>query len=234
MAGGQQALLGGGPTPPQPLSTFTFGYNAAAFTLAWPASHAANDIGILLVATANEVLATPSGWNPINTPIGTAGPPGDALATRIYAFWKRAASGAEADASIGDSGVEQQAVMFVLRGCDVGASPIEAVTGDALTTAAAGATVPSTTTLGNNRYVVGASSNAVGGTTTNNATCVWTTNAALDNFIELADFSVLNGQQIGAFGGSLTLAGATGTTAATFSQSGRQERVIFAVKPIGG
>jgi hypothetical protein len=221
-----------GGVPPVPLATFTYGGNAAAFTLAWPAGHQSDDVGILLVETGNEALATPSGWTAVNTPTGT-GPAAANNSTRLYAFYRVATSGAEANASIADSGDHQTAVMFVLRGADT-VSPIEAVTGDLGT--GVNTTVPTTTTLGPNRYVVGACSDAGNPGTDNNASIVWTANSSLDNFVELADYgnaSVFTAM-IGAFGGQMLAAGAVGTTSGTFVSSGAQERVIFAVKPVGG
>jgi hypothetical protein len=232
MAAGQ-ILCAGIISPPQPLGTFTFGGSAAAFTLAWPAGHAIDDIGILVIETANEACATPAGWTVLNTPTGT-GAAASPSSTRLSAFWRRATSAAEADASIADSGTEQQAVMFVLRGCDTGASPIEALTGNTNAASTTAQTCLSITTLGASRYVVGAAVNAGNPGATNNACCVWTTNAALGNFIELADFTLTGASQIGVFGGQMVVPGATGTTAGTFGTTGVSEHIVFAVKPIGG
>lgn len=55
----------------------------------WP-THAIGDIGILLAASrdATQTCLTPSGWNLLAGPTGLT-------AWKAYAFWKRAASGAE-------------------------------------------------------------------------------------------------------------------------------------------
>lgn len=231
MSASQASLLSMASSPPEPLASFTFDAGSGAFTLAWPAGHDTGDLGILLVETCNEALATPAGWTSIYAPTGT-GVAGANTSTRLYAFYRYATSNAEAAASIGDSGNEQLATMIALRGA-AASSPIEAVATDT-GVSANGCTVPTATTLGDNRYVVGACSNA-GNPGSGNACCTWTPNGNLSNFVELTDYSAgaLAPSQLGSFGGQKLAAGAVGTTAGTFSSPGVQERLIFAVKPFG-
>ena len=74
--------------------------NSAGFTLAWP-THVADDVGILLLETYDysSELSLPAGWSAIPT-----SPLVDTGVAVLHAYWKRAASGAEADVSIPDLG----------------------------------------------------------------------------------------------------------------------------------
>jgi hypothetical protein len=96
-------------------------------TVAWP-DHQLNDIGVLLVETANQAVSAPAGWTAIsNQGTGTAG---TAAATRITALWKRAASAAEASVVVADTGARQIGVIMVLRGCIESGDPYDVVAGD--------------------------------------------------------------------------------------------------------
>jgi hypothetical protein len=96
--------------------------STGALSVAWP-THETDDIGILWVETANQTVSTPAGWTLIaNTGTGTAG---NASATALWAFWKRAASAAEAAVAITDTGTRQTAFIQTFRGCLTGATPID-------------------------------------------------------------------------------------------------------------
>jgi hypothetical protein len=225
-----QSLLGTIQSPPFPLGTFTFNSSSAAMTIAWPSGHQTDDIGFLFISSANQAISTPTGWNVINTPtgVGTAGTNG----VRLAAFWKRATSSSEAAVSISDSGSENEAVMVALRGADLTASPVEAITGDTLGVASASVTVPSAA-AGINRYFLGAVAGSIGvAGADNNTSVTWTTNSNINSFVELADYGTSEpGVILGVFGG--TGAGDPGSTSGTLAVAGIQERVFFAVKPRG-
>lgn len=94
----------------------------------WPTSHAAGDIGILLVETPNYTVSAPSGWTEIaQYGVGTAGASGS---SRLAAFYKFAASGSESAPTVSiDSGFAN-AVIVGLRGVD-STTPIISYNGQA-------------------------------------------------------------------------------------------------------
>jgi hypothetical protein len=187
---------------------------AASVDAVWP-THQANDIGILLVETANEALSTPTGWTDIYTPtgVGSAGGTG----ARLYAFWKRAASSSEANVTTGDSGDHQLAIILTYRGCRTSATPID---------------VTATSTASS-----GASSVSIGGVTVSEANnellyCVGTfgvspfsgeANASLSSVTEIADVNYSSTSLIGAWKGLLASTGASGTLTANVSASTARE-----------
>jgi hypothetical protein len=115
-----------------------------AITVAWPANHDVDDVGILLVESANQGVSTPAGWTLINnTGTGTAGV--DA-ATSIYGFYKRAASAAEASVVVADTGTRQIGVIVVVRGCIASGSPIDISATGVQATVSTAVSIPTVTT----------------------------------------------------------------------------------------
>jgi hypothetical protein len=86
-----------------------------AISVPWGASHAADDLGVLVVETAGEAVATPSGWTaPANNVIDQL-----TAATRLTVFYRIATSGAESDAAVADPGNHAIAAILVFRGSDL-------------------------------------------------------------------------------------------------------------------
>jgi parallel beta-helix repeat protein len=101
-------------------SEFAAGINA--IDIVFP-THITNDIALLLVSSANESIATPSGWTlPTNGMIGI-GTAGGLNAVGLTLFWKLCTS-AETSVAISDPGHHVTGIIHIFRNCDISA-PIE-------------------------------------------------------------------------------------------------------------
>lgn len=199
----------------------------------WPAGHAALDIGLLFVETANQPVATPVGWNAIANGSQGDGVAGSTTASCLQVFWARAASGAEAAASIAVAGDHAIASMAIFRNCLAAGNPINAsagnTTGGVSTTAV---TIPGATTSSPNCLVVGAASrqhSATGGIVTFDA-------SALQGFAERQDAgsTVGNGGGFASATGLLVAGGAYAdiTGLITVLGASLQGRVSLALSPL--
>lgn len=211
----------------------TFQANVGAVTVAWPA-HLTNDIGILIVETANEavVLGTNSAdWTQLtSSPQGT-GTAGGTAATRLTAFWSRATSAAMGSVGINDSGDHNMAVIFTVRGCVLSGNPINVTAGDVQATADTSIEVPGATTTVSDCLVFAMCATGVDGGST--AEFSGWTNADLANIVERVDRTVNtgNGGGWGVASGEKATAGAYGTTTGTLVNSFQQGRISFALMP---
>lgn len=202
-------------------------------TIVWP-THQTDDIGILYVETAAQPIATPSGWTVIAT--GSTGTGGAADATALQAFWKRAASGAEADVVLPDAGDHVRGRIIVIRGCETSGSPISGdFAGNVQATPDTAVTIPAGTTLDNECYVLAAVSNATDVTSNQTVTTSWE-NTTLDNFARIAsgNHASGNGGGFDIAAGDLPTAGSWGATTTTLATASVQVRMAFALKPPSG
>jgi hypothetical protein len=142
---------------PQAVGSVVIG--VGALTVSWPA-HVADDVGLLFVESANQAVSAPAGWAEVtNQGTGTAG--ADA-ATRLTVFWKRAASAAEANVAVADSGARQQAVIHTFRGCILTGNPYDVVAGNVQAAANAAMSIPGATSTVADALIVAAMSNSLG------------------------------------------------------------------------
>ena len=126
--------------------------------LSWP-DHTADDIGVILVENANQIPSTPAGWTALaSTGTGTAGA---TAATGIAAFWKRAASGTEANVTITDPGARAIGVLLVFRGCLTSGSPIDVSATSVQATVSAAVSIPGVTTTQGDELVVNVLTNSL-------------------------------------------------------------------------
>ena len=222
-------MLGGATAAPVPQfqAAGTLVQGSGNISPAWPA-HAANDIGLLFVVSANQAVATPDTWNAVTNGsqgVGTGGSAG--TATRLQVFWRRATTAAEAAAAVLDGGVRQGGVILTFRGCVAVGDPVNISAGDATananTTAVA---IPGATTTLDRCLVVAAASNYLGANTQTGET-----NASLANLAERFD----NGtgiEFVTVVTGVKAAAGTYSTTTATLSGGGsKQGRVSLALIP---
>lgn len=206
--------------------------STAGGTVAWPVGHLADDIGILVVQTANETVATPSGWTQISlSPQGT-GAQSVAGSTGVAVFWKRATSAAEADVTLADTGDHQIARIYVFRGCDTGAAPIEAAAGGTVDTADTAVALSTGSSTVADCLAVAVLTNATD--TSSSQTSGWA-NSALASVTVRNDKNAVTG-----VGGGITVvtgekavAGALGTWTATLLNASLQAYVTFALRPLG-
>lgn len=197
---------------------------AAGFNVSWP-GHLTDDIGLLLVNTSNQALATPAGWTLVGT-TGT-GTAATADSAAIYVFWKRATSGAEPVAVIPDSGDHQVAVIVTFRGCVLTGPPVDVFATSIKAANATTSTLPEVTTSGADRLVVACISTgqesvqsawSMAGLSSFTARGFGTTTAGVDGGIACAS------------GGKAT-AGATGTGSVTHSITSKAAMLTLALRP---
>lgn len=202
-----------------PVSFVSAGALAAgggALAVAWGAGHVAGDLGVLTVATANETFATPSGWTlAAEAGVGAIGTTG----VRIRVFWRFATSGAEASASVADSGQHQIANIVVYRGVFAveAAAALASADVDSATV-----TAPSVTTLGVDRMLVTCWASATNGST------IGSYSAPIANERFESGFT---GSTISIADGVQAAAGASGTVTATLSIAARSCAVTLALAP---
>jgi hypothetical protein len=205
----------------------------AAVSPAWPTTpaHQADDIGILMVETANETvsLSTPAGFTslPAPNPQGT-GTAAGLTATRLHLFWKRATSASEATPTVADSGNHNCAKIVVFRGCILTGDPWDIIAGDT------GASSTSVAVPGGTTTVIDCLIAAFF-TTANDGTNAFAggTNADLANVAERVDSGTTqgNGGSIGLITGEKATAGTFGTTTTTVAAAAVQARIMVALKP---
>jgi hypothetical protein len=207
------------------------GVNLASISLTWPAGHAADDIGIVLISTNNQAVpSTPTGCTPINTPagVGTSGGVGGA---RLSAYWIRATSGAQAAIATGDAGNINMARLIVVRGCRNYGSPIEWVS-QGVWSAGTTQTFTSQQTL-NNKCLIMAACAVPKDANQSNTYSAWT-NANLTSLVEHTDEATnsSNGASLGmAYGGYNTSNANPGNTTVTIDASLVGEWCQFALIP---
>jgi len=217
------------PPVPQAVGTLTDGIGA--ISVPWPA-HQADDIGLLFIETMGEAVPAVSGWTQIpDSPQRTGA--AAASDTELTIYWKRAAGSAEADASVGDSGNHQIAVIGTVRGCIATGDPFDVTAGDVLATADTAVSIPGDTTTVADCLIVAASS--AGTDTTTPQFSAWA-NADLTSVAEWFDLFAIraNGGGFGVATGVKAAAGAFGATTATLATSSKQGRIVIALKPPAG
>jgi hypothetical protein len=204
----------------------------SATSAAWP-SHTTGDIGVLLVETANQALDSlaGAGWTEFTGSPNGQGTAGGVDATRLTAYWKRAASGAEGNAALTSAGANHiWGVIITFRGCITSGDPVSVLDLSQQKTSA-------TTSL------------SITGINTTEDDCEVLYVAARSQDIALARYSAEsngsltslterydagtgtgNGGGIGAWTGIKTTAGATGTLTAVIASTCFECYMVLALK----
>lgn len=207
----------------------TFASGTAGLTVAAVAGVAADDLILLFVESANENIATPTGFTQVtNSPVST----GTAAAiggVRLAVFYQWA-TGADTTTSVADSGNHTTAIKMAFRGVDpttpFDATPVSGIKATASTTA----TFPGITTATANAWIVHASALDLDANST--ATTGTPTNANLTGLTEQHDQTISGGVGGGlvVITGELPTAGATGNTTATVTST-IQVYLTMALRP---
>jgi hypothetical protein len=219
-------------TAPTVFGVGTFASSANATSASWPASIANGDIGILIIRTSNQTIATPSGWTAITNGPGT-GTAATAGSVRLGVFWKRT-TGTESAVTIADSGDSQYARIIVIRGARATGSPIMAAsTVNTVGTATTSATINGLTTTDEKAMIldiIGVGAPDAASTTNFSA---WA-NANLSSVTERIDNTnaVGTGGGFGVASGIKNTAGATGSSTATIG-SAKYESIKIAIAAAG-
>jgi hypothetical protein len=223
-------------TPPTFLSIGGTTSSAGSSTVPWGAGHQADDIGILVVQTANQTVATPAGWTLLDS-IGT-GTAGASGATALWVFWKRATSSAEADASVTDPGDHFRARIMVFRGCETSGAPFSgSVVKSAVASVATAVSIANPTTGVADCYVVSMVGNATLATANQTTVGAWAnTDLTEGDFTRIinGNTNVGVGGGIDGSGGTKAVAGAVVNTTSTLGTASAQALIAFALKPPAG
>jgi hypothetical protein len=210
----------------------TFAGGVGAVTPGMPSGIAADDILLLFVETANQAasLSTPNGFASVGTPSGV-GTAGDAGATLLSVFWKRAVGG-DASPVVADSGDHQAARIGLWRGAKTSGNPWNVApvwSTDAVSDTAHAATGV-TTTINGCGIIVGAS-NTVDSNTGQTVSYSSTISGGICG-TGMGDNSNAGGGggfNVG-FGVQNTL-GATGTVTVTYGANTTKSIVVIALEP---
>lgn len=219
---------------------------SGTITPAWPA-HAAGDIGLLIVQTADwfgKGLTNRLLFNNINgfrevpgSPArdassgGGEGPVPNAVnnSTQISVFWKRAASGAETAPSLLGSSDHQRACIITIRGANSVGNPIHKVAGFiGPDTQSAAISIPGFTTVDADCLVLDILGRTGGWTFT-----AWTNAslAALTQVLDSTDTTIGNGSGLTVMSGSKAVAGVVSATTATPSSPLFNSSIKLAITP---
>jgi hypothetical protein len=201
---------------------------------AWP-THATDDIGLLFVQSANQVISLSDAQGFVQVPdspqgTGTADTAGS---TRLAVYWCRATSGAMAAPTVADSGDHVVGTIVTFRGCIATGNPWDVTAGDTGASNTA-VSIPGDTTTVADCLIVMACAHGI-----DSAAVQFTdwANADLANLAERRDISTASGHGggIGVATGEKATAGAYGVTTATLASASLQARMSIALKPpLGG
>lgn len=214
---------------PYKVGESSVGESTASLSINWP-THQTNDVGILVIRSSNEAIATPTGCTLIamGTGVGTAAAVGS---IRVGIFWIRASSAAMAAIAVADSGNNTHAKMYVYRGCITTGSPVEGVSARAsngtASTAISIANASSTAgTLRTAICVVANNRDSIAATNYSG----WA-NTSLTDVVEIDEdgSSQGNGGSIAIAEGKRATSGAIGTFTATMATSQIYEGFSFAL-----
>lgn len=217
---------------PELISAGTFTSSTAAISVPAPPAYINGDLIILVLSSANQTIANPTTggtWTQVtNSPqgIGTAAA---SQSTRCQVYYK-IASGAQAAASVADSGSITMGQMFAFRKVN-NTTPINVTAGSVLATAGTTHTLPSITTSVNNVMVAhcaGIGRDAVATVNYSSPTNANLTGLTVHTSQTVADGA---GGGIGLVTGVGATSGSTGTTSVTVAASAKGAFVTVGIAP---
>lgn len=209
----------------------TFGTGTGAVTPGLPANIINDDVLFLFVESANQSIATPTGWTQIGDQTSATQGTGTAAAAggvRLAVFW-RVVGGLETAPSVADSGDHTNAIIIAVRGADP-LNPVHNFNTKVDSSATTAMSWPTfSTTVGNTMIIMAAALDQdLAGTAQVGAI----TAANLASIVEQHDQTVIAGA-----GGGLTVstatkasAGALGTMSATGAASTTHAYMTLAIQ----
>lgn len=203
---------------PRYISKSAFESGTGALTVGALTGTQAGDIAILFVESANETIATPTGYKVLATQVGT-GTAGAAGAVRIASFYRILEDVADTATSVADSGNHTTAIKMLFRDTSLADGAFFVTATSVQATASTAMTFPAVVAATDESLIVLAvalDTDAASTTTVGNVT-----NASLANITERHDQTVIAGQGGGlaVITGQEATAGSTGTSTATGSTS---------------
>ena len=207
--------------------TFTSG--TAGLSVPVPSGIAQNDLLILVVESANQAIATPSGWTQVTNSPQFTGTAAAAGGVRLAVFYKIAGA-SEGSVTVADTGDHTVAQIFAWRGVDT-TTPIPQSAGAVDASATASLSCPAVTTTRNNCVIVNAI--ALDKDLNDTDTLSAHANASLTTLTEHHDQTVASGVGggIAVLSGVKATAGASGNTTATGDTSTTHAYLTFAIQP---
>lgn len=196
--------------------------------VAFPATVNANDMAFMLVETANQPIATPSGWGVVGSAgVGTAGAT-DAVALQV--FWYRC-DGSEDGTTVAlpDAGDHILAQILCYQDVVTSGDPINAVATDTLTPAASTVTFPGLTTTASDCKVFQSAARSRDSSSTIDFTSYANTDLTGTQKQREAGTSSGNGGGFASCDGNKATAGAVGTGTCNLAGASVQAMVSFAV-----
>lgn len=196
--------------------------SSSAISVAWPASHAVNDVGLLLIPSGGDEPSTQDlsglGWTSLGL-VSQTGPTTSAY-RQIRAWWKRAASTAEPSVSLNDTGAINGGDIFVIRGCRTTGDPVALLGQSFGTSASLQVVIPTANTSGPQRFILGYFTLALDSTTAQMAGGY--SNANLTSLTNRLSNQSVASIGIGrySFDGVLAAQGAVGNTTGTIATDG--------------
>lgn len=195
-------------------------------------THRVNDILFLLMETedtATMSFVDQAGYSEVAGSPVVAGSGG--VGTQLHLYWKRAASSAESNPVIDDTGNHQRARILAVKGCVTSGDPWDATPStDTEGTGSTSVTIPGGTTSGNHRLILTIVTNPTD--TIVSQVSGWA-NSSLKNKWERVNnnSSSGNGGGFALLSGELPIAGTYDATTATLETSAVQARMSIALKP---
>lgn len=233
LAGGTYAkVLTAQPTEqiPTHVGKGTFTSGTGALSVPPPGSLAADDLLLLVVESANEAIATPTGYTQVANSPQSTGTGAAAGGVRLAVFYK-VTTGSESNVTVADTGNHTTAQIHAFRGVDP-TTPIHQTAGAVDAAATTALSAPAVTTTLTNCLIV----NAIGldKDAADSDTLSSVANAALSDVTEQHDQTVASGVGggIAVITGGKATAGSTGNTTATGDSSTTHAYITIALAPV--
>lgn len=200
-----------------------------------PTGYQSGDLMLMIVETANEAIATPSGWTAgPDSPRGT-GTGGGTSSTRLTLFYKVATS-SETGPTISDSADHRIIEVLLFSGCPASVSPFNTSSGDVEASTTTATTFPGLTTTADDCLIVAMITRDTDSASAGVSAWANSDLAYLQEIVDSGSASG-NGGGIAAAIGPKYVAGSVGATTATISPAATQGRLVVALLPasaVGG
>lgn len=205
--------------------------STTSLTIAIPAEVQENDLMLLIVESANEVVSitSPSGWVEVPNSLVSIGTPADINATRLTLFYKLATT-SESSVVIADAGDHVLGTIAVFRGIDL-ISPFHKIATGFSESAITSLSFPSVITTADDCMIVNIMTSSAEDADKPSIVGSWS-NASLGSLTERVDTNLKhgNGGSIAIATGTLATSGSSGSTTATIFEASFIAYLTLALK----
>lgn len=226
-----ETTAGSSPTTPDPVTIYGHGSGSGTTEGAipgLPTGWQQDDLFFLFVETANQAASAPAGWTELtSSPQGT-GTAGDAAATRLTVYWRRAQAG-DGGPVVVDVGDHIAAKIVGVRGASTTGTPF-AEYGNVVASPTTAISVPGSSASAGGLVLVTVS--AALDKSSEELGLEWTNASLSDLTPQLNDFTPEgNGGGFVSVSGVMTSAGSFGATTATLSSASAQGYIVIVFDP---